>query len=109
MAKPQIVNKDSIVIPVGTMEDFKRPNHPDFALSSELKEQKWSGLRHNSLTDTAELWILGEVRGTVSKAQIQLDPLAINKMYEEVFMLDNILPDIVELREIQEKMSKGLY
>ena len=36
------------------MEDFKRPDHPDFMDSSELKKAKWSGIRNNSLSGDLE-------------------------------------------------------
>ncbi len=43
------------------MEDFKRPNHNDFKTSSELRKEKFNGIRHNSVTEDLEFWIEGEV------------------------------------------------
>ncbi len=43
------------------MEDFKRPNHNDFKTSSELRKDKFNGIRHNSITDDLEFWIEGEI------------------------------------------------
>lgn len=43
-------------------EEFKRPDHYDFMDSTELREAKWSGVRHNSLTHRMELWIVGEMK-----------------------------------------------
>lgn len=106
MAK-QIVNKDSIIIPVGTMEDFKRPNHPDFMTSSELKAIKFSGMRGNSITDSIELWTLGDMRVSISKTQVELDPLAVNKAYCELFCLDEVAPDTVEMREFNKMIGKN--
>lgn len=97
----QIVNKESIVIPAGTQEEFNRPNHPDFATTSELKAQEFSGLRHNSLTDDAEIWILGEIRRKVSKNEVLLDPDAINKAFEEVYCLHEVQPDVAALRRFR--------
>lgn len=97
MAK-QIVDKSAIAIPQGTMEDFKRPDHPDFMDSAELRKAKWSGLRHNSLTDEAEIWMLGEVAERVSKQQTLLNPLAINEAYEKVFCLKEVMPDTLDAR-----------
>lgn len=100
-AKNRPVDKSKIVIPEGTMEDFKRPNHYDFMDSSELKKAKFTGLRHNSITDSAEIWIEGEIRKIVTFAEVALDPLAINKAYEEVFCLEEVLPDNYELRKLK--------
>lgn len=97
----QIVDKSSVIIPEGTIEDFKRPNHPDFLTASELKAIKWSGLRHNSLTDDAEIWILGDCMKKVSKAEVQANPQAINYAYEEVFRLWEVQPDDPNLRDFR--------
>lgn len=75
------------------MEDFKRPNHPDFMDSSELKKIQWSGFRHNSITDCGEIWVLGEVKESISAQQVALNPLAINEAYERVFELEEVMPD----------------
>lgn len=97
----QIVNKEGIIIPEGTVEDFKRPNHPDFMTGSELSEMKFSGLRSNSITNDSEIWLEGEVVSRVTVAQLAQDPMAISKAMEEVFALQGkaeIRPDIPELR-----------
>lgn len=101
MAK-QIVNKDSIVVPQGTMEDFKRPNHADFMTNSELAKAKFSGLRHNCLNDDAEIWLDGELKATVSQVAISIDPDALNKAFEEVFALADVMPD-----HKQARLSRG--
>lgn len=103
----QIVNKDSIIIPKGTMEDFKRPNHSDFMDSSELRKSKFSGIRHNTLIDSVEIWILGEVRRSISFPEVQFDPLAINKAYCDVFGLDDIAPDTEEMRAFNRSIGKN--
>lgn len=75
------------------MEDFQRPNHADFMDSSELKKKEFSGLRHNSLSDEAEVWIRGEVVKRVTRAEVAINPLAINRAFEEAFGLPEIMPD----------------
>lgn len=105
MAK-QIVNKDSIVIPEGTMEDFKRSNHPDFATSSELREQGFSGLRHNSLSDNAEIWLLGEVKAAISREAVRIDPHAIDKAFAEIFALNEVRPNLPELISYKQNLLK---
>lgn len=93
---------------MGEMEDFKRPSHPDFLTASELVAVKFSGMRHNSITDDAEIWIKGRVERRVSKAEVQLDPLAINKAIEEVFGLENVMPDSPAARQWEKiKSLKG--
>lgn len=67
------------------MEDFNRPNHPDFATSSELKQKEWTGLRQNQLISHWEFWVLGEVRKTVSFEAATLNPDALGDAHREVF------------------------
>jgi len=98
-----IVNKDSIFIPEGTIEDFKRPNHPDFMVSSELKKFKFNGIRSNAITNSAEIWVEGEMVKSVSIEDFNRDPLAMNKALEEVFALERALPDTPDVREAVKK------
>lgn len=91
MAK-QIVNKESVIVPVGTMEDFKRPDHPDFHTSSELAKNQWSGIRHNSVTNDAEIWLLGEMMVAISPEQVNLNMHAIDEAYAEIFGLHEVRP-----------------
>ena len=67
------------------MEDFKRPNHPDFKDSSELKKDKFNGIRHNSLTDDIECWIEGEVVFFSSKLARSINPNDFEQKYAEYF------------------------
>lgn len=97
----QIVNKDNIVIPSGTMEDFKRPNHPDFMLASELKAANFSGLRVNSISKDMELWVRGEKVKSISESDIGFDPQAINKAVAEYFGLDEVQPDVADLKRFR--------
>lgn len=80
-------------------EDFKRPNHTDFMDSTELRKMRFSGLRHNSLSDQAEIWVLGHIEATVTAEEVKLNPLAINKAYEEVFALPEVMPDTQEAKD----------
>ncbi len=80
------------------MEDFKRPNHPDFMSTSELAQAMFTGIRHNSLTDDAEIWLLGNIEARVTKAQTQINPRAISQAYEEVFGLLEVVPDSFDMR-----------
>lgn len=86
-AKNHIVDKSKAAIPAGTMEDFKRPNHTDFMDVSELAKVKFSGLRHNSVTDEAEIWIDGECRKRISQLAISINPQAIEEALEGIFKL----------------------
>lgn len=102
MNKPLIVNKDNIEIPVGTVEDFKRPNHPDFMDSSELKKIKFGGLRDNTLTGDKELWIEGEVVKAITANELRLNPHAVTDAMEEFFQTGrDVRPDIPELRKLR--------
>lgn len=69
-------------------EEFKRSDHNDFATTSELKARKFSGVRMNELAQQNEFWMLGEVLGTVTFAEIRLDPAAMGKKHVEVFHMN---------------------
>lgn len=97
MAK-QIVNKEEIVAPVGTVEDYQRSNHPDFATAGELRNMQFTGMRSNSITDDMEIWESGEIKATVTQRQIAMNPNAIQRAIEDVFSLHEVVPDIPELR-----------
>jgi hypothetical protein len=66
---------------------FKRPDHPDFHTSAELKKNQFSGTRANSITQEWEIWILGELR---AKGPLR-DQDAFMRAYADVFALDNVL------------------
>lgn len=65
---------------------FKRPSHPDFKTSSELKQMKFSGVRENNMALEYEFWVLGEIRKTVKYITARKDPLALQKAHMEVFL-----------------------
>ena len=106
MAK-QIVDKSSIIIPDGTMEDFSRPNHNDFATTAELKEREFTGFRHNSITEACEIWLLGRCEASVSPEMVEINPHAIDDAYAEVFSLGEVRPFNQAL--INYKAKKGVY
>ncbi|MGE4259199.1 MAG: hypothetical protein AB7F19_07645 [Candidatus Babeliales bacterium] len=70
-------------------EEFKRPNHNDFRTTKELKDIKFSGTRANSITDTVEFWVLGEIVDTVPGVIARGDPAALRKKHIEVFAMGN--------------------
>lgn len=91
-------NKDNLIAPAGEMDDFKRPDHPDFMDSAELRKIKWSGYRMNKLTNDAEIWLKGEVKAAISPNQLAIDPQAVNKAMADIFALDEAMPDTPEAR-----------
>lgn len=64
-------------------ENFKRPLHPDFMTTAELKALPFTGLRQNQIACQVELWIVGEVVDSVSFELMQKDPFAVAKMQAE--------------------------
>lgn len=72
---------------VAETESFKRPDHPDFALTSELIKQEFSGTRVYQLTGDFEFWILGEIVKTLKKEDVERDPSILYKAHNEIFML----------------------
>jgi hypothetical protein len=65
------------------MENFKRPDHPDFMDSSELAGIEFSGLRHNSISDYMEFWVLGRKLFELSSLEYRLYPEKWAALYEE--------------------------
>jgi hypothetical protein len=102
----QVVNKEDIVVPEGTIENFNRPKHNDFSTDSELRDKKFSGTRSNSVTGDFEFWILGEKVKAVTALQASANPKAINEAYEEVFALASVQPDIAELKAFRKLTGK---
>lgn len=72
------------------MEDFKRPDHPDFMDSIELSRIGFSGIRSNSLTHYMEIWIDGVRRFEMSIADYQNNPEKFQKEYADLFGLHNV-------------------
>lgn len=66
-------------------EEFKRPSHYDFMVASELKKEQFSGIRHNSITNDVEIWILGEIRQRISKADLEVNPYLIEDTWTKLF------------------------
>lgn len=63
----------------------KRPDHPDFLTTSELKKKEWSGLRLNSLIDTYEFWVAGEIKKTIGVMAVKADYMALERAHVELF------------------------
>ena len=71
-------------------EEFKRSNHNDFATTLELKDRKFSGIRHNSITGNVEIWTEGDLRKSVSALDVIENEFAIEKAMEEVFAIREV-------------------
>lgn len=72
------------------MEDFKRPNHPDFLTSSELKEKRWSGIRNNSISNEREVWVNGQCVLSMSNVVCETQPVLWEQKYADVFSLNEV-------------------
>lgn len=106
-AKNHIVDKSRILVPKGTMEDFQRPNHPDFLTSEELKKAEYSGLRRNEMALTTEIWMLGDCVISITDEELSRNPQAINIAMEEVFALERVRPDTPQMRAFDIASGKG--
>lgn len=82
-----ILNRDGTF---GKTEEYKRSEHNDFATSKELKDRKFCGIRHNSITETREIWVIGEIRGRMDEATIAMNPWKWELLYAEVFGLVDV-------------------
>lgn len=69
---------------------FKRPNHPDFMDSSELKKIEFSGVRINKLAQQIECWILGEVQFSSPLSEYEKNPGKFYAKYADRFCIDEI-------------------
>jgi hypothetical protein len=69
------------------MEDFKRPDHNDFATSFELRKRKFSGIRHNSISDHMEIWLEGDLRFSMSVVEIRTNQKKFDAAYANIFGL----------------------
>lgn len=68
----------------------KRPQHPDFMVSSELKRIEFSGVRPNNERQIWEFWILGKIEKEVGYLTVHLDPSALSRAHVELF---GLIPD----------------
>ena len=71
-----------------TKEGFDRPNHADFMDASELRAMKFSGVRHNSISDDIEIWTEGDLRKAISQVERTIRPHAVEEAFAEIFKLD---------------------
>lgn len=85
--------------------DFKRPNHTDFMDSSELKKLEFSGIRHNNLIQTMEIWVLGEVKGSLPDHEVMLYPEKFNALYADIFGLNEVKVDGVDAKPRVDSLS----
>jgi hypothetical protein len=72
------------------VEDFKRPDHDDFATSAELSARRFTGIRHNSITNEQELWVEGHIKLAMSVDMLRVNPQLWHKKYEELFALHHV-------------------
>lgn len=66
-------------------EEIRRPDHADYMTTAELKDMEFSGLRYNTLIETVEIWLLGNLERSISAPGCQPDPKKLNDAYIEVF------------------------
>jgi hypothetical protein len=88
-------------------EEFHRPDHKDFMTTRELIDAKHSGYRANSISNAMEIWVLGEIRATITPDDVNRDPEAISKAYAKVFGLEKVLPDTPEARAFGSARDKN--
>lgn len=79
------------------MEDFRRPDHPDFQDSSELAKAGFSGMRHNSISDYVELWVDGVKKMEMLISVYRNQPELWASKYSEVFGLKNV--EVLQTKE----------
>lgn len=68
-------------------ESFKRPDHPDFWTTEELKKKEFSGVRQNNIALQWEFWILGNMERAVSFEAVAKDKYILTKTHCDVFYM----------------------
>jgi hypothetical protein len=84
-------------------------NEHDNRTSSELRDQKFSGLRTNDLASRFEIWIAGSIEKTLSYQRFWEEPHSLETVYCEAFGLKEItMSGAVEeaVREITGRKKK---
>ena len=76
---------------IGKSEEYKRSDHTDFCTAKELKDRDFSGMRHNSLSNQMEIWIDGELRGSMEYNLALQYPDKFNQLYSEVMGLKEVI------------------
>ena len=76
---------------VGKTEEYHRSEHNDFATSKELKDRNFSGVRHNSISNCREIWIEGNLSGSLNEEIIRIRPQQWERLYSEVFGLMEVI------------------
>jgi len=72
----------------GKTEEYKRSDHNDFATSNELKDRRFSGLRLNSITNTREIWVEGELMAWMCNRLATEFPERWDTIYKQLFDLN---------------------
>lgn len=65
------------------IDDYKRPDHNDFKDFYELRKEKFSGIRHNSISQEIEIWLDGEIKGRCAENNVD----EYQRLYNEIFGL----------------------
>ncbi len=72
------------------MEDFRRPDHPDFLDMIELQKLRWSGIRLNSISHYFEIWIDGVRKAEMPEDEVSSNPQKWEQLLADVFALKNV-------------------
>lgn len=88
LSAPTIITREGHS--VGKSEEYKRSSHSDFATGKELSEANFSGVRHNSLANQLEIWVLGNLAGAMAYELAQSRPDLWESLYRDVFGLNDV-------------------
>ena len=72
------------------IDNFKRPDHPDFMDSSELRKIHFSGIRHNSISDEMEIWVVGVRKFSMPTMEYKFNTDKWDTEYANIFGLHNV-------------------
>ena len=77
----------------GKTEEFRRPTHFDFMDALELKKAGFSGVRFNSISEDMEIWFNGRKEVVVTRADLELNPKAIENAWRKLLGLEG-MPEV---------------
>lgn len=97
--------------------DFSKPRrdpalNPETWTTKDFESHRWSGLRHNIMTDMIEVWVVGKNKGQLPASEVALYPERLSDFLSHVFqtpiIIEMDISDAVGVAESQSKVQAQL-
>ena len=66
---------------------YRRSDHADFATSSELSKNRFSGMRMNSITNELEFWVFGAIQERLPAPNGHVDDAKVEEVFRRIFAM----------------------